>query len=133
MPSRAIPSSWKLLFPIVLNDRIVVPAGSYVQGEILEAKRPGKVKGQGEVRIRLTTMILPNGYTVKFDAVPTKPGTGGNESTDTRSRSKETPINRATRHGAEEHGIGAGIGGIAGRSGQAQASAQRQERQRDWP
>ena len=71
-------------FPIVLNDRIVVPAGSYVQGEILEAKRPGKVKGQGEVRVRLTTMILPNGYTVKFDAVPTNAGTGGNESTDGR-------------------------------------------------
>ena len=39
-------------------------------------------KGQGEVRVRLTTLILPNGYTVKFDAVPTNAGTGGNESTD---------------------------------------------------
>jgi len=45
-------------FPIVLEDRVVVPAGSYVQGEILEAKRPGKIKGRGEVRIRLTTMIF---------------------------------------------------------------------------
>src|ERR1044071_2122413 len=27
-------------FPIVLEDRVVVPAGSYVQGEIIDAKRP---------------------------------------------------------------------------------------------
>ncbi len=69
-------------FPIVQDERVLVPAGSYVQGEITEAKRPGKVKGTGELRVRLTTMILPNGYTVKFGAVPTNAGTGGNESTD---------------------------------------------------
>jgi hypothetical protein len=103
------------VFPVVQDDRILVPAGSYVQGEILEAKRPGKVKGRGEVRIRLTTMILPNGYTVKFDAVPTNAGTGGNESTD-----KEGQVKRDTDKGTDAGtvikttGVGAGIGGIAG-------------------
>src|SRR5580704_13765506 len=38
-------------FPITLDNRVVVPAGSYVQGNIVDAKRPGKVKGTGEVRI----------------------------------------------------------------------------------
>ena len=70
------------LFPIVLHNKIIVPAGSYVQGEIVEAKRPGKVKGRGEMKIKLNTMILPNGYTVNFNAVPTNAGTGGDESTD---------------------------------------------------
>lgn len=103
------------VFPVVQDDRILVPAGSYVQGEILDAKRPGKVKGRGEVRIRLTTMILPNGYTVKFDAVPTNAGTGGNESTD-----KEGQIKGDTDKGTDvgtvikTTGVGAGIGGIAG-------------------
>ena len=59
------------LFPIVINDRILIPAGSYVQGEITDAKRPGKIKGRGEFRLRLNTMILPNGYTVNFNAIPT--------------------------------------------------------------
>ena len=105
------------LFPIVLNDRIVVPAGSYVQGEILEAKRPGRVKGQGEVRIHLTTMILPNGYTVKFDAIPTNAGTGGSETT-----AKEGEIKGDTDKASDAGtvikttGVGAGVGGIAGRS-----------------
>jgi len=103
------------VFPVVQDDRILVPAGSYVQGEILEAKRPGKVKGRGEVRIRLTMLILPNGYTVKFDAVPTNAGTGGNETTD-----KEGQIKGDTDKGTDAGtvikttGVGAGIGGIAG-------------------
>jgi hypothetical protein len=105
------------VFPIVLNDRILVPAGSYVQGEITEAKRPGKVKGTGEVRIRLTTLILPNGYTVKFDAIPTNAGTGGNESTGKEGEIKGD-TDKATDTGTviKTTGAGAAIGGIAGRS-----------------
>ena len=56
------------LFPVVIENRILIPAGSYVQGEIQEARRPGKVKGTGEIRLRLNSMILPNGYAVDFNA-----------------------------------------------------------------
>lgn len=106
------------LFPIVIEDHILIPAGSYVQGEVTDAKRPGKVKGTGEIRIRLNTMILPNGYTVNFNAIPTNAGTGGNEGTD-----KEGNIHGDTDKGTDvgtvmkTTGIGAAIGGIAGRSG----------------
>src|SRR5258708_10538643 len=74
------------VFPIVIHNRILIPAGSYVQGEITEARRPGKVKGTGELRMRLNTMILPNGYTVDFNAIPTNAGTGGNEGTDAEGK-----------------------------------------------
>jgi hypothetical protein len=103
------------LFPIVIDNRILIPAGSYIQGEILEARRPGKVKGTGEIRLRLNSMILPNGYTVDFNAVPTNAGTGGNEATD-----KEGKIHGDTDKGddvgtvAKSAGIGAVIGAIAG-------------------
>jgi type IV secretion system protein VirB10 len=70
------------LFPVVIDSRILIPAGSYVQGEIQEARRPGRVKGTGEIRLRLNSMILPNGYAVDFNAIPTNTGTGGNEATD---------------------------------------------------
>jgi hypothetical protein len=33
------------VFPVVLNDRIMIPTGTYVQGRISEVKRPGRVKG----------------------------------------------------------------------------------------
>jgi len=105
------------LFPIVINNKILVPAGSYVQGEIISAKRPGKVKGVGEMQIRLNTMILPNGYTVKFNAVPNNAGTGGNESVDSEGKIKGD-TDRASDAGTILKGtaIGAGVGGIAGRS-----------------
>jgi type IV secretion system protein VirB10 len=103
------------LFPIVIDQRILIPAGSYVQGEIVEARRPGKVKGTGEIRLRLNSMILPNGYAVDFNAVPTNAGTGGNEATD-----KEGNIHGDTDKVddvatvVKSTGIGAGIGAIAG-------------------
>jgi len=106
------------LFPIVIHDRILIPAGSYVQGEITEARRPGKIKGTGEIRLRLNTMILPNGYTINFNAVPTNAGTGGNEGTDSEGK-----IHGDTDKGSDvgtvvkSAGIGAGIGAIAGQSG----------------
>jgi type IV secretion system protein VirB10 len=105
-------------FPVVIDSRILVPAGSYVQGEIIDAKRPGKVKGQGEVRIRLTTLILPNGYTTRFDAIPTNTGTGGGETTDKEGNIKGD-TDRTTDVGTvmKTTGVGAGIGAIAGRSG----------------
>src|SRR5712692_11659387 len=105
------------LFPIVLDNRIVIPAGSYVQGEILEAKRPGHVKGRGELRVRLNSIILPNGYSVNFNAVPTNAGTGGNESVEEEGKIKGDS-DKAGDVGTvvKTTGIGAGIGSIAGRS-----------------
>ena len=106
------------LFPITRENRIAIPAGSYVQGEILEAKRPGRVKGRGEVRIRLNTLILPNGYTVDFNAVPTNAGTGGNETTESEGKIKgDTDKSSDVGTIVKTTGAGAGIGAIATRSG----------------
>ncbi len=108
------------LFPIVLDNKIVIPAGSYVQGEILEAKRPGRVKGRGEIRIRLNQMILPNGYTVNFNAVPTNADTGGNESVEEEGKIKGDS-DKASDVGVvvKTTSLGTVIGGVAGRSGKA--------------
>ena len=105
------------LFPVVIDSRILVPAGSYVQGEILEAKRPGRGKGTGEVRVRLNSMILPNGYVVDFNAIPTNAGTGGNESVDGEGNIHgDTDTGEKVGTVLKSTGIGAGIGGIAGGS-----------------
>ncbi len=103
------------LFPVVVDSRILIPAGSYVQGEILEARRPGKVKGTGEIRVRLNSMILPNGYAVDFNAIPTNAGTGGNESTDSEGKIHgDTDKGGDVATVAKSTGIGAAIGAIAG-------------------
>lgn len=106
------------LFPITQENHVIIPAGSYVQGEILQAKRPGRVKGRGEIQVRLNTMILPNGYTVNFNAVPTNAGTGGNESVEEEGKIKgDTDKAGDVGTVAKTTTAGAGIGAIAGRSG----------------
>jgi len=106
------------LFPIVQEGRVIIPAGSYVQGEVIETKRPGRVKGRGELMVRLNTMILPNGYTVNFNAVPANASTGGNESVEEEGKIKGD-TDKAFDAGTviKTTGLGAGIGAVAGRSG----------------
>jgi type IV secretion system protein VirB10 len=106
------------LFPIIQDNRILIPAGSYVSGEIVEAKRPGRVKGRGEVMLRLNTVILPNGYLVNFNAVPENVDTGGNESLEGEGKIKGDS-DKASDVGTmvKTTGIGAGIGGLATRTG----------------
>ena len=45
-------------FPITIDNKVVVPVGTYLRGEVTESKRPGHVKGRGELRIRLFTMVF---------------------------------------------------------------------------
>src|ERR1700693_6242110 len=54
------------VFPILANGRIVIPPGSYVAGTVTEVKRPGRMKGRGELYIRFDSITLPNGVTRDF-------------------------------------------------------------------
>jgi hypothetical protein len=70
------------LFPILLDGKIVIPAGSYVSGEVVQLKHVRRVHGYDQLLIRLNNLILPNGYEANFNATPTDAGTGGNETVD---------------------------------------------------
>ncbi len=111
------PVYFETLFPVMLNGKVIVPAGSYVSGEITESKRPGRVKGRGEIMMRLQTLILPNAYMVSFAGAPSNASTGGNETTDSEGKI----IGDSDKAGdagtvAQTTAAGAGIGGLAGRS-----------------
>jgi type IV secretion system protein VirB10 len=102
-------------FPITINNKVVVPVGSYLRGEVSDAKRPGRVKGKGELRLRLNTMIFPNGYTVDMNAEPHSTDSGSNTKTDSEGK-----ITGPGGKGADAEKVatatiaGAGIGAIAG-------------------
>jgi hypothetical protein len=51
-------------FPVVEGGKVVIPAGTYVQGVVDNVKRSGRVKGRAELLLHFTTLIYPNGYTV---------------------------------------------------------------------
>jgi len=118
-------------FPITINNKVVVPVGSYLRGEVTEAKRPGRVKGRGELRMRLNSMVFPNGYTVDLNAEPHSTDSGSATKTDSEGKitgpggkgKDAATIATTTATGAgigaiaaggKGAGIGAGIGGVAG-------------------
>ena len=103
------------VYPVVVNNHIVIPRGSWVIGTVTTAKAAGVVKGKGELYIRFDSLTLPNGVTRDFRSrlvtadtahgkVDRKEGTVTGE----RDKSGEA---KTTAEGA---GIGAGVGGIAG-------------------
>jgi len=117
-------------FPITINNKIVVPVGTYLRGEVTESSRPGRVKGKGELRIRLFTMVFPNGYTVDLNAEPhssdaanvktdpegkmTGPGGKAKDATTIATTTATGAGIGAIAGGGKGAGIGAGIGGVAG-------------------
>ena len=54
------------VFPIMSGGRIVIPTGSNVAGTVTSVKRPGRVKGRGELYVRFDSLILPNGVVRDF-------------------------------------------------------------------
>jgi type IV secretion system protein VirB10 len=102
-------------FPITVNNKVVMPVGSYLRGEITEAKRPGRVKGKGELRMKLNTLILPNGYTVDLNAEPHSTDSGSKTTTDSEGKiTGPSGKGKDAETIATTTGAGAGIGAIAG-------------------
>ena len=124
-------------FPFVLSDRVLVPAGTYIQGRISHVERAGRVKGRAELLVHFTSLIYPSGYTVmlpasientpgaEHEAVKDKEGTI-QEDKDTGKRVEDAAkggaigtIGGATAGGLATGGlngarVGAGLGAAAG-------------------
>lgn len=101
-------------FPITQNSHIVIPVGSYLRGELIESKRPGRIKGRGEFRMRLDTLIFPNGYTVDLNAAPRSADSGGKETMDSEGKVIGAGgKGKDAQTVAETTATGAGIGAIA--------------------
>ena len=104
-------------FPITMNDQIVIPPGTFVQGEVRRVQRPGKVKGRAELQMSFTSMIFPNGYTLMLPGAVQ--GTPGDANT-AGVKDKEGTIQGDSSKGKDVGTIvantipGAGIGAIAG-------------------
>jgi hypothetical protein len=119
-------------FPVAINDKLVVPAGTYVQGKISSIKPAGRLKGRAEVLIHFTLLIYPSGYTVMLPGsienapgvdrakVRDKEGTIRADSDKAKTASTiaqpaaEGALTGAVVHGGEGGLIGAGIGGAVG-------------------
>jgi type IV secretion system protein VirB10 len=102
-------------FPVTQDNRILIPAGTYVQGVVDSVKRPGRVSGRAELLMHFTTLIFPNGYTVQLPgAVEGVPGADNS-----RVKDKEGTIQAEGQKGrdagtvAKTAGAGAAIGAVS--------------------
>ena len=120
-------------FPITQDGHVVIPAGTFVQGAIDEVKRPGKVKGRGEILMHFTTLVYPNGYTVSLPSSGVESadsqdsqrvadhegniqseGTKGRDAVGVATATASGAGIGAAASGARGAGIGAGIGAAVG-------------------
>ena len=119
-------------FPFVVNERVVIPAGTYIQGKIMHVQRGGHVKGRAELLIHFTSMIYPTGYTIMLGgSVENTPGAEKTsmkdsegtirQDSDAGRKAKEAAgaattgaVIGAITGGGKGAGIGAGVGGVAG-------------------
>jgi len=103
------------IFPVTAGNEIVIPVGTYVQGRIVNATRPGRVSGKAEMTINFHTLILDNGVTLPIFG--TLGGVGG-----VVERAGEAGVRGDSTRGQDVTVVGtrsitgAGIGAIAGRS-----------------
>jgi type IV secretion system protein VirB10 len=121
------------VFPILVNGRVVIPPGSYVAGTVTEVKRPGRIRGRGELFVRFDSLTLPNGVTRDFRArigsldgraseeldraegkVRSEGNKGGDARTVGEATAAGTSVGVIAGHAAGRSGMGAGVGAAAG-------------------
>jgi len=56
-------------FPVVVGNRVLIPACVFVQGVVDRVARAGHVKGKAQLDMHFTSMIFPNGSVVEIPGV----------------------------------------------------------------
>ena len=103
-------------FPFVLNDRILIPAGTYIQGQIRHTEHAGRSNKRAALLIHFTSMIYPSGYTVMLpgsvDNTPGADDKGVKDSEGTIQQDKDT--GKRVEDAARDAAVAGTVGGIAG-------------------
>jgi type IV secretion system protein VirB10 len=113
-------------FPIVSNGHIIIPQGSWVTGTITDVKRPGRVKGRGELQVRFDSLTLANGVTKTFksdlgsldarQSETLKREDSAIKGAGNKKEDADTVIGTTVAGGAVGAGIGAATGHLGGGS-----------------
>jgi hypothetical protein len=55
-------------FPVVAGDRVIIPAGTYVEGTIEKLTRPTRRSNRAQIEVLFTQIVFANGYVVPLPA-----------------------------------------------------------------
>lgn len=56
-------------FPVVVGNRVMIPAGVYVQGVVDRVVRAGRIHGKAQLDMHFTSIIFPNGTVAEVPGV----------------------------------------------------------------
>ncbi len=132
--SSQVGDSWyaDTVYPIWIQQRLVIPKGSTIRGTVTEVVRPGRIKGKGRMALRIDSILLPNGVSrdlvavfrgirgpgeEKLDRKTETVEMGGSQGQDAGTvvgTTGEGEIIGAIAGGGKGAGIGAGAGAAAG-------------------
>lgn len=57
------------VYPIWIQQKLVIPKGSTIKGVVTGVVRPGRIKGKGRLAVRFENVLLPNGVTRDLNAI----------------------------------------------------------------
>ncbi len=106
-------------FPYAVDNHVIVPAGSYVQGKIARVERAGHGKGRAEILMHFTSIIYPSGYTVMLPgSVQNTPGADNKSVKDSEGTIQQDSETGKRVEDAAKNGVygtlgGATAGGLA--------------------
>ena len=104
-------------FPFVTNERVVVPAGTYIQGKIMHTQKAGRTGGKrAEILIHFTSMIYPSGYTVMLPgSVDNTPGADNKGVKDSEGTiQQDSNKGQRVEDAAKGAAVGATVGSVGG-------------------
>ncbi len=120
------------VYPIWIQQRLVIPKGSTIKGTVTEVIRPGRIKGKARIALRIDNILLPNGVNrdlvavfhgihgpgeEKLDRKTETVEMGGSKGQDAGTimgTTGEGAIIGAVADGGKGAGIGAGAGAAVG-------------------
>ena len=77
------------VYPIWVQQTLIIPKGSNIRGTVTEVVRPGRIKGKGRLTVRFEDVLLPNGVRHPLIAAFRGIHGPGEETVDRRSESVE--------------------------------------------
>lgn len=102
-------------FPFVLNEHVLIPAGTYIQGKIMHTEPAGRSKKRAEILIHFTSMIYPSGYTVMLPG--SVDNTPGADNKGVKDKEGTIQQDKDTGQRVEDAAKGAAVGGTVGSIG----------------
>src|SRR5690348_5227945 len=107
--------SGRVTEPVVLNGRTIIPVGAALEGKVMRADEPRRIRGTPTLDLRPELVVLPNGERYAINAVlvdtSARPGVEVNDEGKIKGRGHDGSDWKETGIGAA---AGATVGGLAG-------------------